>query len=347
MKISTFFRKYIFRILIILLMIGTLTYFFVRLQKSGNLSKAFTLFGSASIGFLILAFILMFVSLFLKAYRFYILLKPSSPNLKFGQFLLPFFVGYGFSTLGPLKTGEIASVEINKRTLSIPRSNTLAAIAFFRIFDLYVVIIFFIVALATTITKIVNPDSTLYLQIVFYISLVGTIFLSFIFFFPPIGQFTLNIVQTIVGKFSERGEDWIKRVLQPALLEYYTSLKHLYTKKALALLVIVTTVVKWFLEFYSVKVTLIAFNSNISIIDAAAISSVTLLVGIVTFVPAGLGTGTITTQTLLEGLQIPPSIVGASIIYQTLIGTGLTLSAAAISSFFIKDTKELEEEEEV
>jgi uncharacterized protein (TIRG00374 family) len=327
-------------------MISTLVYFFVRLQQSGDLSKAFSSFGTAIIGFLILAFFLMLVSLFLKAYRFYILLKPSSPDLKFRKFLLPFFVGYGFSTLGPLKTGEIASVEINKRSLSIPRSNTLAAIAFFRILDLYVVIIFFIVALGTTIPRIVDPNYTLYLQIVFYVSLAGTIFLSFVFFFPPIGKFTLNIIQKIVGKFSERGEEWIEGILHPALLEYYASLKHLYTNKILALLVIVTTVVKWFFEFYSVKVTLIAFNSNITVIDAAAISSVTLLVGIVTFVPAGLGTGTLTTQALLEGLLIPPPIVGASIIYQTLIGTGLTLSVAAISSFFVKETKSTEKDDE-
>jgi uncharacterized protein (TIRG00374 family) len=211
---------------------------------------------------------------------------------------------------------------------------------------LYVVIIFFIVALGTTIPRIVDPNYTLYLQIVFYVSLAGTIFLSFVFFFPPIGKFTLNIIQKIVGKFSERGEEWIEGILHPALLEYYASLKHLYTNKILALLVIVTTVVKWFFEFYSVKVTLIAFNSNITVIDAAAISSVTLLVGIVTFVPAGLGTGTLTTQALLEGLLIPPPIVGASIIYQTLIGTGLTLSVAAISSFFVKETKSTEKDDE-
>jgi uncharacterized protein (TIRG00374 family) len=192
----------------------------------------------------------------------------------------------------------------------------------------------------------INPNFTLYFQIVFYVCLAGTVFLSFVFFVPPVGKFTLNLIQRVVGKFSEKGENWIERVLQPALLEYYASLKHLYTKKMLALLVIVTTVVKWFLEFYSIKVTLIAFNSNISVIDAAAVSSVTMLVGIVTFVPAGLGTGTLITQTLLEGLLISPSIAAASIIYQTLIGTGSTLSAALIASFFVKEIRSTERDEE-
>jgi uncharacterized protein (TIRG00374 family) len=255
-------------------------------------------------------------------------------------------VGYGFSTLGPLKSGEIASVEINKRTLSVPRSVSLAAIAFFRIFDLYTVLIFFIIALGSTIPKMVDPTYTLSLRIVFYISLAGTVVLSFILFFPPFGKFTFRIIKAIVRRISEKGEKWMDDVLYPAILEYYASLKHLYTKKLIAITVIISSVVKWFLEFYSFKVTLMAFNDNISVIDAAAISSVTLLVGVLTFVPAGLGTGTITTKYLLEGISIDPSIAGATVIYQTLIGTGLTLSTAAISSFFLREQKKDEIESE-
>ncbi|MHA2309391.1 MAG: hypothetical protein ACXABJ_08950, partial [Candidatus Heimdallarchaeaceae archaeon] len=100
----------------------------------------------------------------------------------------------------------------------------------------------------------------------------------------------------------------------------------------------------WVLEFYSLKLTLLAFSEPISFIDAASISSITLLAGIVT--PAGLGTGTITAQALLEGLSasITAAIAAAVVIYQTLVGTGLTLSSAALSSIFIEE-KELEKTE--
>ena len=103
--------------------------------------------------------------------------------------------------------------------------------------------------------------------------------------------------------------------------------------------VVITTVARWVLEFFSLKLTVLAFNESISFIDAASISSITLLAGIVT--PAGLGTGTITAQALLEGLSatITPAIAAAVVIYQTLVGTGLTLSTAALSSIFIKEQK--------
>ena len=62
--------------------------------------------------------------------------------------------------------------------------------------------------------------------------------------------------------------------------------------------------------------------------------------------PAGLGTGTLTAHALLEGLSatITPAIAAAIVIYQTLIGTGLTVSTAFFSSIFIKE-QSIEEEE--
>ena len=89
------------------------------------------------------------------------------------------------------------------------------------------------------------------------------------------------------------------------------------------------------------------FGENIALLDASAISSITLFVGILTFVPAGLGTGTLTTQYLLEQLSIAPSVAAASVIYQTIVGTGVTLSIAAISSFFVKDKREGKSEESI
>lgn len=340
MKITTFLKKYLFRILVILLMVAALTFFFVNLALRDELGEAFTHFLTANVLYLVLAASLMLVSMIIKAYRFFILIKPSNPDLKFHKFLLPFFLGYGFSTLGPLKSGEIASVEINKRSLSVPRSSSLAAIAFFRIFDLFVVLILFIIGLGTTIPVMVEEQYTILLNIVFYIALAGTIILSILLFFPPVGRLFLRGVKAIVGKISLKGIKWLNAVVAPALENYYASLQYLYKQVLLATLVVVTTLIRWFLEFLSFKLTIMAFGENITLLDAAAISSITLFVGMLTLVPAGLGTGTLTTQYLLEQLSIAPAIAAASVIFQTIVGTGVTLSVAAISSFFVKEQKE-------
>jgi uncharacterized membrane protein YbhN (UPF0104 family) len=349
-------------------MAGTLLYFFLTLDVKGS----FSLYKTAIFYLLILALLFMIISAIVKAYRFYILIKPSSPDLKFIKFLIPYFVGYGFSVIGPFKTGEIASVEINKRSLDVPRSSSLAALAFFRIVDMFVVLVFFIIALGVTVPEIINyieqksallqVQSSFYyirqkisiweflssgltsniqlaIQIVFYIAIVGTVILTFILFFPPVGRLVLRIIVKITGKISTKGKTWLENKIVTALDEYYNSLKLLYTKKMIATMVIVTTVFRWILEFYSLKFTLMAFGGNISLVNAASVTSITLLVGLLTFVPAGLGTGTITTQTLFKGLNISPIVAGATIIFQTLIGTGLTLSIAALSSIFIKEKK--------
>ena len=340
MKITTFLKKYLFRILVVLLMLAALTFFFVDLANRDELVEAFSHFLTANVLYLVLALLLMLVSMIIKAYRFFILIKTSNPELKFYKFLLPFFLGYGFSTLGPLKSGEIASVEINKRSLLVPRSSSLAAIAFFRVFDLFVVLILFIIGLATTISGIVEEQYIIYLNIIFYISLAGTVFLSVLLFFPPVGRLFLRMLIILVGKISSKGGKWLDETIRPALENYYTSLQYIYKQAILALLVVLTTGVRWVLEFLSFKLTIMAFGENISLLDAAAISSITLFVGILTFVPAGLGTGTLTTQYLLEQLSVAPSIAAASVIFQTIVGTGITLSVAAISSFFVKEKKE-------
>lgn len=368
MKLKASVRKYIFRFLVIAIMTGTLLYFFLTLDVKGS----FSLYKTAVFYLLILALLFMIISAIVKAYRFYILIKPSSPDLKFVKFLIPYFVGYGFSVLGPFKTGEIASVEINKRSLDVPRSSSLAALAFFRIVDMFVVLVFFIIALGVTVPEIINyieqksallqVQSSFYyikqkisiweflssgltgniqlaIQIVFYIAIVGTVILTFILFFPPVGRFVLGIIVKITGKISTKSKTWLENKIVTALDDYYNSLKLLYTKKMTATMVIVTTVFRWILEFYSLKFTLMAFGGNISLVNAASVTSITLLVGLLTFVPAGLGTGTITTQTLFKGLSISPIVAGATIIFQTLIGTGLTLSIAALSSIFLKEKK--------
>ena len=349
-------------------MVGTLLYFFLTLDVKGS----FNLYKTAVFYLLILALLFMIISAIVKAYRFYILIKPSSPDLKFIKFFIPYFVGYGFSVLGPFKTGEIASVEINKRSLDVPRSSSLAALAFFRIVDMFVVLVFFIIALGVTVPEIINyieqksallqVQSSFYyikqkisiweylssgltgniqlaIQIVFYIAIVGTVILTFILFFPPVGRLVLRIIVKITGKMSTKGKTWLENKIVTALDDYYNSLKLLYTKKMIATMVVVTTVFRWILEFYSLKFTLMAFGGNISLVNAASVTSITLLVGLLTFVPAGLGTGTITTQTLFKGLNISSVVAGATIIFQTLIGTGLTLSIAAFSSIFLKEKK--------
>ncbi|MCE7747544.1 MAG: flippase-like domain-containing protein [Candidatus Heimdallarchaeota archaeon] len=368
MRLKVSIRKYIFRFLVIAIMAGTLLYFFLTLDIKGS----FSLYKTAVFYLLILALLFMIISAIVKAYRFYILIKPSSPDLKFVKFLIPYFVGYGFSVLGPFKTGEIASVEINKRSLDVPRSSSLAALAFFRIVDMFVVLVFFIIALGVTVPEIINyieqksallqVQSSFYyikqkisiweflssgltgniqlaIQIVFYIAIVGTVILTFILFFPPVGRLVLRIIVKITGKISTKGKTWLENKVVTALDDYYNSLKLLYTKKMIATMVVVTTVFRWILEFYSLKFTLMAFGGNISLVNAASVTSITLLVGLLTFVPAGLGTGTITTQTLFKGLSISPIVAGATIIFQTSIGTGLTLSIAALSSIFLKEKK--------
>ncbi len=343
MKKKKILRKYAFRFIVLVIMIGFLVFFFFRLDFEGS----YEVLRNASVLYLLIALLFMVISAAVKAYRFYILLKPNNPELKFSKFLLPYLVGYGFSVLGPFKTGEVASVEINKRNLDVSRSSSFAALAFFRVVDVIVVLVFFIIALGITVPNIIvnttDPDLAKYIRngtnVVFYLAIAGTVLLTAVLFVPPIGRYFLKLTKKILGKISQKASNWLERVVEPALDEYYQSLKFLYSKWLIATVVITTTVLRWILEFYSLKFTLIAFGSDIGLIDAASVISIALLIGLLTFVPAGAGTGTITTEILLIGLLIDKNIADASILYQALIGIVLTLLLAVIASPFLKNKK--------
>ena len=329
----------IFRLTIILFTIVLLFYFFWRLRKDYDIVDIKTILSNSNYLLLLVALFLMLLSLIIKSYRYYILVKHSTPTMSFLSFIPPFLIGYGFSILGPFKTGEVVSIEINKQTRSIPRTTSIAALAIFRIFDLLITIAFFAVAFLTTIPKITAARYHVVLSLTFIVSLGGALFLSIVLFFPPIGRIIIKITAKLLGIFSITAKNWAENNLSKALSKYYNSLTLIRKQKLLSVLVFILTLTRWLLEFFAFKLTLCAFKININFIDVISLSTITLFVGLLSLTPAGLGSGTLTSQALLEAMKADPLAAATAIVYQSLISQGLCISLALVSSIFIKRTK--------
>ncbi len=340
MKMFSFLRTNLLRILLFLISAFFLILFFYHIGKSDGYSALFSTLMSGKFSLLLSATTLMIISLFIKAYRYYILIKPSNPFVRLVPFFPVFFVGYGISVLGPLKSGEIASVEINKRGLNISRSSSFAAIVFFRLLDVYFVLLFFLFSLFYTVPKLLQFEGTTILYIILLVCVAVTIVMSIFVFSPPFGKLLYAILFFLTNKINKKSGVWLEINLLPFLNNYYNSLKFLYSQSYILIIVLISTLIRWLIEFYAFYLTLLAFSASISFLDVSSISAITIIIGIISFAPAGLGTGTLSSQLLLEQLGILSAIAGAAILFQTLIGPGLSIFAGSLSSPFLPTTKD-------
>lgn len=333
-------KSVLLKVLVIGIMIGTLVYFFIRLDQKGELKTVWELMFSANTMFIGGALFCMLFSMVFKAFRYFVLIHHSAPSITFRQFLAPFFVGYGFSVLGPFKVGEVVSVEVNKQALNIPRTASVAALAVFRTYDLIITILFFFIGIWKTVAHIVGEDYQNLITILFFVVVILTTVFMIILFFPPFGwlikRITVSIFKVISMKFAIKMDN----VIDSTLKNYYSSLKFVFQRKRPALYALFLSLSRWLIEFLAFNLILHALDISISYIDSATIVSITLYVSLLTFAPAGIGTGTLTTQFLLEASGVPTNIAGAIVILNTIMGAGLIAILATISTLFVRKKKE-------
>jgi len=278
----------------------------------------------------------MIISLAIKACRYYLLVNINFFNLPFYSFITPFLVGYSFSVLGPFKIGEVVSIEVNKQSRSIPRTNSIAALAVFRIFDLLITLTIFAMSFITTIPKVTPKNYHLLLFITFIVCIIGLILLGIVLFYPPIGRKLGHLLIKLLGLFSKKTRNFTEVKIMASIDMYYASLRTIIQQKRITLLVFAMTITRWLIEFFAYQLTVYAFSIKIGYIDVCTISTISLFVGLLSMMPAGLGTSTLTSQALLEAMNAEPLQAAGAIICQSIIGPGLIVLSGFIASLFIK-----------
>jgi len=85
---------------------------------------------------LFLAFMAMVGIVHLRALRWYLLLKMEYPQLRFRDFVFPFYVGDALSVFVPMKLGEAFAMGIPVKYLKVSLRSSLSTTWFYRIFDM-------------------------------------------------------------------------------------------------------------------------------------------------------------------------------------------------------------------
>ena len=98
------------------------------------------------IEYIILGIVFFIISLFVKALRWYVLLKDAYPNLRYQTLLAPYLFGYALSASLPAKSGDLARLGVKKHYLDINIGDSAAALFCYRIADYLFVSLFIFVS---------------------------------------------------------------------------------------------------------------------------------------------------------------------------------------------------------
>jgi len=98
------------------------------------------------IEYLMLGIAFFVISLFIKALRWYVLLKDAYPELRYQTLFAPYLFGYALSASLPAKSGDIARLGVKKHYLDIKIGDSAAALFCYRITDYLFVSLFIIIS---------------------------------------------------------------------------------------------------------------------------------------------------------------------------------------------------------
>ncbi len=329
-----------------LLAILFLTIFVIRIEWS----EVFSL--SIKWKFLLLAIILMLSSLFLRGLRVYFALKPLHGPVPINRFVITFLAGYGIGVIFPAKSGDLGAVEIFNRGAKIAPTHSLAAILIVRLADIVVIGLSFTLILIFVIPDLLADnlpnlsDERMDLVRVSLNTLVVMILVLLIIFFliiniPVFGRWIYGLVDRFFTSMKLSFWKNNRERVEEGIGGFYSSTKKIQQKKFVLLFVYLCSTLRWILEGYVVVLLSHALSTEpITLVEGLGVISVAMVVGMVSFTPAGIGGGTLSSALFLELVGLTPSEAGALTLLNTFLGPIFVILLGIISFPFSRHLSE-------
>ena len=233
---------------------------FLLLKIVDSFEKTLESLTSVSIFYLAIGFLIYFLSLFLRTYRWKILLKKNVDSIKFKSLLNVVISGYMFNNLLPARLGELARIYHLSLLKKINKSFVLGSILAERVTDVIVLMLFLLVGLIFIPREFTeNFSSKLNISIeIVYISLIILLSLTTIFIliilsglWKEITHKFLQLLKKINSKFNP--DKYIESFTEGAF--------SISNKKFIKVVVIATSL--WAIEFSMFYLIGTQFNFDI------------------------------------------------------------------------------------
>ena len=222
--------------------------------------------------------------------KWHLLLKNCEIDVPLKKSILVFFSGVAFE-ITPGQVGSLIKAQILKTSSNIPRTKTVPIIAVEKVYDLISAILASIVGI---IILGIEP----------YLIIIAILVLSVIFFFiyyRPASEIFFKRITKI--KFFSKYIDNISEF--HAIFQKSTNVK-------IATICILLGVTYWFIISTAAYYILLAFDINVlDYLTVLAIYTTSILLGAISFIPAGIGIteGSIAGLLTLNGIDISAALV--------------------------------------
>jgi len=270
--------------------LGALIYF-------SNPVKIWGVLSTANLLFISLGLFLWFFNSLVRTLRWNVLLRRLNIRIKFFEVWQIFVASMFVSNLSPAKSGDPIRSVILKKTDNKSFSKSLPSVVVERILDLVVLIIIAIISSTFLALKIQNLSIWLLLSIIFYVIVisVGLFVVSSekrteIFFAKIFKIFSfIPIIRNYEKKVKEASKKFHR-----SFREY----KHAPTM----LVTILLSFVVWIIEGLIIYVAFHSIGVSIGLSPCIAILPLSILLGILTFLPGSIGSSELITVTFFTTL---------------------------------------------
>jgi uncharacterized protein (TIRG00374 family) len=189
-------KRLIFRIINIVVVVGFgafLVYYLLGKVSIGQIKDAIVGINKL---YLIIALVVMFISIFLRAYRKKILV--GSERISMTDMFLVVLIRNAFNMVLPARTGELSYVYVLQRKFKFPLEIGVSTLMIVLIFDLVIV---FSLIVISVIVVLINKFSSSYLAVVLIALVLLIILLLVLFYFSKVIGFFLMIIEKILTRY--------------------------------------------------------------------------------------------------------------------------------------------------
>ena len=223
---------------------------------------------SVKIEYIMIAVIVVFLGLILRAFRWHLMIKTLDVDIKLKPSMLIYYCGTAFG-LSPGRLGEVIKAHYLKRLVNTPVSKTAPTIIVERFLDVLAILI-----IAASFFLLLEVQNEIFITLGF-IAIV--IFLILIYQKKYLKRLFEKIhYLPLIGKFSQKlniSVDIIFLLLKPKIFA-----------KTLFL-----TIVSWLFESLVVYFVLKSFGIDMEVIKSIFIYMISSLIGTASFLPGGIG----------------------------------------------------------
>ena len=292
-------------------------------------------FRNVSLTYFLASAALMGLSYSIKFMRWAILVRgrPQYKAIALSKLFPVFAVNYGLSVSLPSKTGDVAGLEVSRRYVGIPIGDGASFVAFYRIFDVTIVLIM-AAGSSLTVSEVIKIE---WLKPALVLCTIILILLFFLFLYPStsekMAELLLRGLNTIL-----KGQAMKLRQGIHKNIDDYLGVIRAYSQKKISLLAVAgLTGVRWLLEFTAFKLLLRSVGVEASFGFTMFIVTSRVIIAVLALVPFGFGTTLVPTIAVLNVLGVSLAAGVAVDVLSNLLGPVLVALVGIICTISLRE----------